>query len=148
MENILYLDAANMFFFALEFLMVLKCYEMPLPRWYSTPSCPSIRLAEIVVTDISGKKYHVAVEEVLPTLCDALTAQMPPGWQDGGTFAFTVCPVDMLLRGSEGHRVGALYEDGAFVEQVNEIEGHSTQGGTSCRSWCSFMFHLWLGTTE
>ena len=75
-----------------------------------------------------GQVYD-SVQKELPTYLDAFSEE---SWEDFAARIVAVeSPVDIMLTDLDGNRVGSLYEDGVFVEEVNEIEGAIYSGAGS-----------------
>jgi hypothetical protein len=76
----------------------------------------------------SDTEIYDNVQEELPNYRDAVE-------NIGDDFSARIIavesPVDMLLTTSDGSRVGALYENGKFKGEINEIEGAFYSGSTS-----------------
>lgn len=86
-------------------------------------------MVRIIIIDTDEQMHYVteseegqSLPERLPTFEDAMWDMLPGPWiTDEGTFYGGFSPVGLLVADSDGRRVGALYEGGVFVGEVNEI---------------------------
>ena len=121
-------DLADMAYLALELIAAYFGFMLAPPPWYTVPSCPMAYLEEVIVVDVGGKEHIItesatgqSLPSLLPTYCDAIGISVPFWSQEFETTYATMCPLDMLVTDPHGNRIGALYEDGVYVEEINEV---------------------------
>lgn len=76
------------------------------------------KITAVVVTDIYGNTYEKEFDIPLPTAKDIIPSLYSPS-----TTVLMMCSADLLVIDSQNRRVGAVYEDGAFIEIASEIPG-------------------------
>lgn len=85
---------------------------------------PEIAIAEIIITDKEINIHHITWSEagqVLPERVPTYEGALSAWTSGGGTLFLGHSPVDFLVENSQGRRVGALYESGFFIGEINEI---------------------------
>jgi len=78
------------------------------------------RITEIIATDIYGYDHSRSFDIPLASAGNPLQTYFT---QSQSSNIIALCPVDILITDSEGQRVGAVYENGEFVEIICEIPG-------------------------
>jgi hypothetical protein len=76
------------------------------------------KISGIAVTDVYGETHEKGFNIELPTAKNVMDSIYYPS-----TTISIASPADLLVIDSQNRRVGAFYENGAFVGMVNEIPG-------------------------
>lgn len=122
-------DLRDVAYFLLKLWFALKGKSLaPSPWSYSEPPDYVVDIEElgIIYEDGSDFRVYYPIKPLprLPTYKDVIESMFPIWGSDDVPISTTVValsPIDILVIDSSGRRVGAVYEDGIFVSEVNEI---------------------------
>lgn len=106
--------------------LLFKSLGYPTFRIPAPESTPEVAITEIIITDTEMNIHRITQSEVGQTLPEQLPTYegAVSTWIKGpGTLFITHSPVDLLIKDIQGRRVGAIYESGIFISEINEIEG-------------------------
>ena len=115
-------------YLAQYFTLMLTCLGIPCFHFSVPEPLPEASIQEIIILDLDPFAVHVITKSETGQM---LPMQLPIYGQDeaiypwegeGGTFLIGQCPIDILVTDKQDRRVGALYEEGVFISEVNEIE--------------------------
>ena len=104
--------------------LLAKSLGYPTFRIPGSEHPPEIAIAEIIITDREINIHHITWSEagqVLPELVPTYEGALSAWTSGGGTLLLGHSPVDLLVENPQGRRVGALYESGFFIGEINEI---------------------------
>jgi hypothetical protein len=109
-------EAQDLIFFVIG-LSLPGFADIASPPPLSGPPTPAITGVTVTLND--GTVCPTIPENVeIPTI----EVQFNPQWINGN-YEAAMSPVDMLVTDSNGHRVGSVYQNGAYVGDVDEISG-------------------------
>lgn len=78
---------------------------------------PNVFLTNVSITDTNNRLYNPDISEIeLPTFEDAIR-----NYPTNALGVIGGSPIDILVTDPSGNRIGALYEDGVFVNETNNL---------------------------
>lgn len=127
-------------YLAQYFTLMLTCLGIPCFHFSVPEPLPEASIQEIIILDLDPFARHVITKSETG---QTLPMQLPIYGQDEalypwegewGTFLIGQCPIDILVTDKQDRRIGALYKEGVFISEVNEIEAAFYGGaGQDCQ---------------